>query len=133
MKVVLLLLVSALYMCGTAGADDWKLVWADEFNGSGVLNDCDWKYEMGGDGWGNNELEFYTSHRPENARQENGLLVMKVNVEPYGGRQFTSARVITAKAWTYGKFEARARLPKGKQLWPAIWMMPQNSYYGVWY
>jgi beta-glucanase (GH16 family) len=86
-------------------------------------------------GWGNNELEFYTSHRPENGHQENGSLVIRVNVEPmgYGGRQFTSIRAITAKAWTYGKFEARARLPKGKQLWPAIWMMPQNSYYGVWY
>jgi len=84
-------------------------------------------------GWGNNELEYYTSHSAANAQQAGGNLVITAKVQSQGGRQFTSARLTSKKAWTYGKFEARAKLPKGKKLWPAIWMMPQNSDYGQWF
>ena len=84
-------------------------------------------------GWGNGELEYYTSHRTENAKVENGHLTIHAKVEEMGGRHFTSARLTSKKAWTYGKFEARAKLPKGKHLWPAIWMMPKDSAYGGWY
>lgn len=82
-------------------------------------------------GWGNNEREFYTS-RPQNVHLEGGNLVIKVNVEDYAGSQFTSTRMLSNRAWTYGKFEARMKLPRGKQLWPAFWMMPANSDYGFW-
>ena len=69
----------------------------------------------------------------ENARQENGHLVIQAVVKEVGGRHFTSARLTSQKAWTFGKFEASAKLPKGKQLWPAIWLMPQDDIYGEWY
>jgi len=123
-----------LAVINSAYGAEYKLVWADEFNNGSQLNDCDWKFEMGGGGWGNNEQEFYTSHRKDNVRIENGNLVLNVKVEEYAGGQqhFTSGRIITAKTWTYGKFEAKAKLPKGKHLWPAIWMMPQNSLFGMW-
>jgi beta-glucanase (GH16 family) len=81
-------------------------------------------------GFGNNELEFYTANR--NARVENGHLVIEARAEAHEGRQFTSAKLTSKKAWAYGKFEARAKAPKGKSLWPAIWMMPRDSKYGGW-
>jgi beta-glucanase (GH16 family) len=65
-------------------------------------------------------------------RVENGHLIIDIKVEPFKGKHFTSARLNSKQAWAYGKFEARAKMPKGKHLWPAIWMMPQNSVYGQW-
>ena len=117
-------------LAGSSQAE-WRLVWQDEFNGN-QLDLNQWSYEVGGNGWGNNELEFYTYNRTENARIENGNLVIDVRVENYRERQFTSARLHTRQAWTYGRFEARARMPNGHNLWPAIWMMPQDSIYGIW-
>jgi len=80
---------------------------------------------------GNNELEYYTN-RSENVRIENGHLVIDAKVESYQGQNFTSARLKTNNAWTYGKIEARIRLPRGHQLWPAFWMLPQDNKYGGW-
>jgi beta-glucanase (GH16 family) len=68
----------------------------------------------------------------KNTRKENGSLLIHVVVEPVNGKHYTSARLNSKKAWTYGKFEVRAKLPKGKLLWPAIWMMPKDSVYGGW-
>ncbi|CAG2118668.1 unnamed protein product [Medioppia subpectinata] len=127
MKLSLLLVA-----VGVLGAQaDWQLVWKDEFDGT-QLNDNEWNYEVGGSGWGNNELEYYTSHNGNNARVDNGHLTINAKVTAEGGRQFTSARLTSKQSWTYGKFEARAKLPKGKHLWPAIWMMPKDSVYGGW-
>ncbi|XP_054156520.1 glucan endo-1,3-beta-glucosidase-like [Oppia nitens] len=126
------LIVLAIGLLRGAESAGWQLVWSDEFNGSGGPNDGEWSYEVGGGGWGNNELEYYTSHNTGNARQEGGHLVINARVQEEGGRHFTSARLTSKKSWTYGKFEARAKLPKGKNLWPAIWMMPKDSKYGGW-
>ncbi|CAG2182485.1 unnamed protein product, partial [Oppiella nova] len=80
----------------------------------------------------NNELEYYTANNLGNARVEKGRLVIEAKVESMGGREFTSARLNSRNAWTYGLFECRARLPKGKDLWPAIWLSPQNNTFGTW-
>ena len=118
----------ALFAGGASAA--WHQVWSDEFNGN-HLDDNNWVYETGC-GLTNNEEQCYTSHRPQNVRVENGHLVIDVKVEEYQGRHFTSGRVHSKHAWTYGRFEARARLTSGHHLWPAIWMMPRDSKYGQW-
>ncbi|GAB3015654.1 glycoside hydrolase family 16 protein [Spirosoma pulveris] len=102
-----------------------KLVWSDEFDKPGLPDSTKWGYEVGGNGWGNNELQFYTSRRPENARVENGKLVIEARKEAYQGKNYTSARLLTQNktTWTYGRIEAMAKLPKGVGTWPAIWML----------
>jgi beta-glucanase (GH16 family) len=103
----------------------YQLVWSDEFNGDGMPDTSKWRYDVGGTGWGNNELEYYTQARAENARITNGMLVIEARKENFGGRNYTSARLLTkGKAqWTYGKFEVRAKIPRGRGTWPAIWML----------
>lgn len=112
----------------------WRLVWSDEFNYTGLPDANHWGYDVGGSGWGNNELEYYTDHRAENARVENGNLVIEARRENYGGRPYTSARLVTRGHgdWLYGRFEARAKLPGGRGTWPAIWMLPTDWAYGGW-
>ena len=111
----------------TAGPG-WKLVWSDEFDHDGLPDPAKWAYDVGveNNGWGNHELQFYTKSRPENARVEQGHLVIEARREPWQGRAYTSARLVTKdKAdWTHGRFEIRARLPLGRGTWPAIWMLP---------
>jgi len=115
----------------------WTLVWADEFDlPDGSQPDPQfWNYSTGTGtgGWGNNEQQFYTD-RIENAFIEDGMLVIQALDEQYMGAKFTSARVNTmVKAeFTYGRFEARARLPNTQGIWPAIWMMPTLANYGTW-
>jgi beta-glucanase (GH16 family) len=102
-----------------------KLLWADEFNYTGLPDPSKWNYDVGGHGWGNNELQFYTDNRTENARVENGFLIIEAKKEAWQGMNYTSARLVTkGKAeWQYGKIEVRAKLPKGRGTWPAIWML----------
>lgn len=102
-----------------------KMVWSDEFNYSGLPDSTKWGYEVGGHGWGNQELQFYTARRPENARVENGILVIEARRENWEGSAFTSARLVTRdKAeWQYGRIEVKARVPSGLGTWPAIWML----------
>lgn len=110
----------------------WTLVWNDEFNGDAVdLNK--WEYEVNGDGGGNNELQYYTD-RKENSYVDSGRLVIVAREENYLGKKYTSARMRTKYRgdWTYGRFEIRAKLPYGKGLWPAIWMLPTDWEYGGW-
>jgi beta-glucanase (GH16 family) len=104
----------------------WTLLWSDEFDRAGAPDPARWSYDVGGKGWGNHELQFYTDARRENARVENGRLIIEARREPWQGSAYTSARLVTkGKAdWTYGRFEIRARLPLGRGTWPAIWMLP---------
>jgi len=101
------------------------LVWSDEFDYTGLPDSTKWKYDVGGNGWGNNELEFYTSKRTENARVENGNLVIEAKKESWQGMNYTSARLLTKgkMSWQYGKINVRAKLPRGRGTWPAIWML----------
>jgi len=103
----------------------WQQVWNDEFDYTGLPDSTKWNYDVGGNGWGNNELQYYTQKRLENARVENGNLIIEARKEPWQGRNYTSARLLTkGKAdWQYGKIEVRARIPKGRGTWPAIWML----------
>ena len=109
----------------------WKLVWSDEFNGAdGTQADSSkWVMETGGNGWGNDELEYYTA-RPENSFQQGGNLVIKAVQEKFTGpdgvtRDYTSARLKTQGKFTqkYGRFEARIKIPRGQGIWPAFWML----------
>ena len=114
----------------------WKLVWSDEFDKPGAPDPNKWDYEVGY--IRNNELQYYTRARKENARVEGGCLVIEGRKEknPIGGAQagakrfadYTAASLITrGKAqWTFGRIEVRAKLPQGKGVWPAIWMLGQK-------
>ena len=114
-----------------------NLVWADEFNGTS-LNLDNWTFETGDGcpnlcGWGNNELEHYTN-RSENLFFRDGSMVIKALKENFSGKNYTSAKIVSRgkKAFKFGRMEIRAKLPKGKGIWPAIWMLPQNNVYGTW-
>ncbi len=106
-----------------------KLVWSDEFDKGTRPDTTKWAYNIGtgSGGWGNNEMEYYTSDST-NARIENGNLVIEARVQSKGGKNYTSARMLTQgkASWTYGRFEIRAKLPKGNGTWPAIWMLGDN-------
>lgn len=104
----------------------WKLVWQDEFDGTGLPDPARWTFDVGGDGWGNHELQFYTGSRPENCRREDGHLIIEARREAWQGSAYTSARLVTKDKgdWSAGRFEIRARLPLGRGTWPAIWMLP---------
>lgn len=109
----------------------WKLTWSDEFNrpGANPPDPSKWTLETGGNGWGNNELEYYTA-RLENAKEQEGLLTIRAAKEDYAGpekvkRGYTSARLKTKDKFSqkYGRFEARIKLPYGKGIWPAFWLL----------
>ena len=133
-----------------AGADDpaWELVWSDEFSGT-ELDRKKWKPEKSCWGGGNNERQCYTD-RTKNIRVSGGLLYLTALEERFTGpdrppeiasmpnpnktQPFTSGKIRTRKlaSWTYGKFEFRAKVPKGQGTWPAVWMMPADDHYGGW-
>jgi len=108
----------------------WHLVWQDELDGSeGARPDpAKWKYDVGGDGWGNEQLEFDTDRTDNAALDGNGHLRIVARRESYGGRAFTSARINTAGHFerAYGRFEARIREPRGQGIWPAFWVLGNN-------
>jgi beta-glucanase (GH16 family) len=113
----------------------WTLVWSDEFGGANgsAPDSSKWTVETGGDGWGNHELEYYTN-RPQNVQIQNGSLVITALKEMYTGkdgvsRNYTSARMMTAGKFEqqYGRFEARIKIPYGQGMWPAFWMLGNNS------
>ena len=123
---------------GQAQSTNWKgkLIWADEFNGD-KLDFSKWEIEVNAFGGGNTELQIYTDRR-ENVRVENGNLVLQARRDNAGimgtTREFSSGRIRSKHRgdWAYGRFEARAKLPRGQGLWPAIWMMPTEDRYGPW-
>ena len=101
---------------GEAPPGAYRLVWSDEFDRDGAPDASHWSYDVGGHGWGDNELQFYTDNRRENARVEGGHLVIEARREAWEGRAYTSARLITKGKgdWTYGRIEVRAQLPSGR-------------------
>ncbi len=103
--------------------EGWELTWHDEFDGD-AIDPKNWTYDLGAGGWGNGEGQFYTS-RPENARIENGMLVIEARQEKYEDSYYTSARLKTQglQEFQYGRIEARIKVPAGKGLWPAFWML----------
>lgn len=107
-----------------------NLVWQDEFDNDGQPNPENWSYNIGTgeNGWGNNELQFYTN-RPENVTVQNGILIITAKEEEYNGSSYTSARIITKGKFeqTHGRFEARIRLPYGKGIWPAFWLLGDDN------
>jgi beta-glucanase (GH16 family) len=126
-------LVSILVI-GFAHAQDWQLVWSDEFNAPDI-DMSKWSYDVGtGDwGWGNGEAQYYTNNS-NNSFIEDGKLIIKAMLQNYGGANYTSARMVTRNHgdWTYGKFVVRAKIPAGTGTWPAIWMLPTDYVYGGW-
>lgn len=101
----------------------WNLVWHDEFDGD-MINPANWTFDIGGWGWGNGEAQYYTD-RPENARIEDGMLVIEARQEKFEDSYYTSARLKTQglQNFQYGRIEARVKVPSGKGLWPAFWML----------
>ncbi|MED5016483.1 family 16 glycosylhydrolase [Paenibacillus chibensis] len=128
LMVLFSLLIAMMPANVTNAAPTWNLVWSDEFNGTS-LDKSNWKAEIGtgSGGWGNNELQYYTD-RPENVQVTGGNLVITARKEAYGGMNYTSARIKTQglRSFTYGKIEARIKLPSGQGLWPAFWMLGTN-------
>lgn len=112
----------------------WNLVWHDEFEDT-ELDRTHWTFDIGGNGWGNQELQMYTD-RPENIRLEDGILVIEAREEPelVGGRNYSSARIKTQglHSWAYGRIEARIKLPHGQGIWPAFWMLGEDLYRKGW-
>jgi beta-glucanase (GH16 family) len=117
---------------------EWQLVWADEFEGE-ELDESKWSFQYGTgaaeglNGWGNNELQYYTD-RPENITIDDGILNITARNEQFEGMNYTSGRIRTMgkRDWTYGRVEVRAKLPRGQGIWPAIWMLPTDEIFGGW-
>jgi beta-glucanase (GH16 family) len=110
--------------------EGWQLTWSDEFEGAdGDLPDASrWRHDLGGDGWGNAELQHYTE-RAENASMDGqGHLRIVAREEAYGGNAYTSGRLKTQGLFqqAYGRFEARIQMPAGQGIWPAFWMLGAN-------
>jgi beta-glucanase (GH16 family) len=105
----------------------WRLTWSDEFEGeAGTPPDpTRWTHDVGGDGWGNDQLEFNTDRVENAALDGQGNLALTARREAFGGRAFTSARIKTKGLFSqrYGRFEARLRLPRGQGIWPAFWLL----------
>ena len=121
--------------------EGWHLVWNDEFNGK-EIDLTKWDFQLGTgsqyglEGWGNNELQYY---RKENASVKDGNLVLEARKEDFGGCAYTSARLRTVKddgtelfTKTYGRIEARIKMPTGNGIWPAFWLLPATTDYGIW-
>lgn len=109
----------------------WKFekepVWSDEFDSVSILDSSKWSFETGGDGWGNNELQYYT--KGKNAELDSGILKITARKENIQKRKYSSARLVTKNkaGWKYGKIVIRARLPHGRGVWPAFWMLPETN------
>jgi beta-glucanase (GH16 family) len=108
-------------------------MWSDEFDYTGAPDPAKWGYDIGGSGWGNNELEYYTNST-NNANVTNGKLYITARQESFGGMNYTSARLVTKNKgdFLYGRIEVNAKLPAGRGTWPAVWMLPTDWVYGSW-
>jgi beta-glucanase (GH16 family) len=121
--------VALVLSLATPARAAWTLVWADEFEqANGTSPDSSkWGFDVGGGGFGNNQQEYNTA-RTNNARIQDGHLVIEAKQENYMGRSYTSARMLTKgkAAWTYGRIEARIKIPRGQGIWPAFWTLGTN-------
>lgn len=140
MKIIFVYLLSMLWLTGcnlksteNAGQkttdhnkENYKLVWSDEFNYSGLPESTKWDYDTEGNkaGWGNHEAQHYTVANKKNAQVENGVLHITAHREDFEGKAFTSARLVSRTDWKYGIIEVNAKLPDARGTWSAIWMMP---------
>ena len=108
--------------------NEYQLVWQDEFNYQGLPDSAKWKYDTEGNeaGWGNNEGQFYTEANIKNASVSNGILKITAIKENFGGKAYTSARLVSNADWKYGKIEINPKLPKGRGTWAPNRMMPGN-------
>src|SRR5262245_33023396 len=130
---LLLSLVYCVLLAPTTQNSNWKLVWSDEFDRPGAPDPAKWKYEVGM--LRNNEKQYYTKDRRENVRVEDGCLVIEARKErfeipdkPGTFADFTAGSVETRGSgeWKYGRIEVRAKIPTGRGMWPAIWMLPDS-------
>ena len=121
-----------LFCIMQTNAQNWKLVWSDEFNYNGLPDTLKWGNETGF--VRNNELQYYTKQRLENSRVVNGNLLIIGRKESFKNANYTSASLVTdgKKSLTYGKVEARIKLPKVQGMWPAFWMLGQNIHTVGW-
>ncbi|GAB2628632.1 endo-1,3-beta-glucanase [Paractinoplanes abujensis] len=139
--VIATTLTGGLFAAGrndTAEAAVGAVTWSDEFNGAaGSIDSSKWKFDIGGSGWGNNEQQYYTNSTSNVRVNGAGQLEITARRENpanyqchYGTCQYTSGRILTADkfAQTYGKFEARIKIPKGQGIWPAFWMLGGNNW-----
>lgn len=117
---------------------EYELVWSDEFDKDGLPDTTKWAYAIGDGcpelcGWGNGEKQYYTN-KQENARIENGILIIEARKETIDSSDYTSAKLETKgkQDWLYGKFETRAKLQGGTGTWSALWMLPSDNKYGNW-
>lgn len=119
----------AIFLAASADCPDgWATVWSDEFNGSKV-DGTKWGFSIANkNGWGKNQLQYYTN-RADNAFLSNGYLVLQANQENYQDSNYTSARMSTQNKFStmYGKFEIRAKLPYGAGMWPGFWMLGEDA------
>lgn len=129
-------MLTLLFACD--GNDDKELVWSDEFEADGAPDPLKWNFELGNGcpqncGWGNHELQYYTQD-PANVRVTGGKLVIEARKDSTAGSGFTSAKIVSKGKgdWRYGRFEIKAKLPRGRGTWPAIWMLPTDWKYGGW-
>ncbi|ADQ16129.1 glycoside hydrolase family 16 [Leadbetterella byssophila DSM 17132] len=117
-------------------AKEWKLVWSDEFDYKGLPDPKKWSHDTRGNsyGWGNRELQWYTIAKTENTLVSDGTLKIIARKEETKGKNYSSGRLMTKYKgdWLYGKIEIRAKVPKGKGTWPAIWMLSTENHYGTW-
>src|SRR5258705_9885109 len=150
-RLILFFCISLLFACSCSKSNkgggsidlqspqdkNWQFettpVWSDEFDYTGAPAPSKWDYDIGGSGWGNNELEYYTNST-NNAKVENGKLYIIARQENVSGMNYTSARLVTRNKgdFLFGRIEVSAKLPAGRGTWPAIWMLPTDWVYGGW-
>ncbi len=109
-------------------AEEWKLIWGDEFDNTGLPDTSKWNFDEGGHGWGNNELQYYIKKDTATAFVKDGLLNIVAHKQSREKNQYISAKLITKgkRLFQYGKIDVRAKLPRGRGTWPAIWMLGDN-------
>lgn len=117
-------LTALVLLPSVSRSQSYTLVWSDEFDSTAV-NTSEWEYEVNGNGGGNNELQYYTAN-PTNSFVSGGVFKIMALKQSYNGKLYTSARLHTKKSWLYGKIEARIKVPYGKGIWPAFWMLGSN-------
>ncbi len=110
-----------------------KPTWSDEFNYFGLPDSSIWSYDIGGNGWGNHELQYYTNSI-RNAEVSGGILTITAIKEDIAEQHYSSARLVTKnkRDVLYGRIEVKAKIPAGIGTWPAIWMLPTDWVYGGW-